>query len=327
MRQKLSTLINSHAIRLCATVGVCLAVTGCAAQNAQDVARTDRDPVLVTAPPEVTATPTIDSIDSLTLPIEAFTFTPTQLRQVNNAQTSLINQCAARFGLTPQLPRGSSLSPSPLASQYGVVDEAIAAKYGYHEPAASTGTNKPTSGGRPSKDLALVLYGSNDPDPDLDATKPTGLTFHGQEIPPGGCYGESRRKLGITAFERLNSDNLADQIRLKAGHQADNDQRVTAVMGTWSACMKQKGYQYGSPADVGVDPKLKASLAGPVPSAVEVQIALTDVGCKKSSNLIGVWFAVEVAYEKVAIQQNLERLVELRKAMDAMVTLAAKVSA
>jgi hypothetical protein len=53
-------------------------------------------------------------------------------------------------------------------------------------------------------------------------------------------------------------------------------------------------------------------VTGPI-TAVEIQVAVTDVQCKQSTNLIGVWFTVESGYERQAIQQHVEKLTEIKK--------------
>jgi len=36
------------------------------------------------------------------------------------------------------------------------------------------------------------------------------------------------------------------------------------------------------------------------------------MACKRSTNLIGIWFTVESAYENQAIQQNIQQLTAIR---------------
>nr|BFE72341.1 hypothetical protein GCM10020092_056420 [Actinoplanes digitatis] len=101
--------------------------------------------------------------------------------------------------------------------------------------------------------------------------------------------------------------------------QAETDDRVTAVVGTWSACMKQQGYAFKTPFDAAASAKIDT----PAPSTVEIKTAVADVTCKRKTNLVGVFYGVERAYQNAAIQRNIEQLNRLKAEIEQVVKAAA----
>lgn len=57
----------------------------------------------------------------------------------------------------------------------------------------------------------------------------------------------------------------------------------------------------------------------------EIAVAEADVACKQEVNLVGIWFAVESAYQRRTIQQNAEDLEPHRLVLEAEVANAAAV--
>jgi hypothetical protein len=87
--------------------------------------------------------------------------------------------------------------------------------------------------------------------------------------------------------------------------------------------MGEAGYAgLASPYDV--QDKLGLSQAPGSPKAVAA--ATRDVACKRRVNLVGVWAAVETAYQKRLIEENAETLALYAKQRDARFRLAASLS-
>jgi hypothetical protein len=308
---------------MAAVTALCLATAGCGGDEQPSGARSDK--LTVASPPAVVTTPHLDLLDGKVFPIETYKLTPEKLRQLNNAQTRLANQCLSRFGFPPSLSQMPSTPPSDstLSRRYGVTNRAVAARYGYHQPPDSDGQTRRPPSQPVSKELNLVLYGPPDP----TGTGNGGSAVHdGVEIPAGGCLGESKRKLNADTYERLDPSQFASEIELAAGKQADADPRVRGKVAEWATCMKGKGFDYQDPFQPLDGDSLKASLAQSAPTAVEIQTAVADVDCKQQTNLVGVWFAVESAYEEKLIEKNREELVAIKRAMDAMLKAAAGVT-
>lgn len=85
--------------------------------------------------------------------------------------------------------------------------------------------------------------------------------------------------------------------------------------------MTAKGYDYRTPLDPPHDPRF----AGGLPAA-EIATATADVACKKQANVVGVWFAVESAYQKRLVAKDRDVLRRLRRFNLALVRRAAQVA-
>jgi hypothetical protein len=176
--------------------------------------------------------------------------------------------------------------------------------------AAARGTSLPPA-------ELLVLSGSTTGD---DATGQR-VSYGGKPIPQGGCAGKARRD--VTGVDQIDPERAADAITVAMFEKSKADPRVAAAVRSWSGCMKDSGYHYQSPLQAGGDhPEwLRQARAG----AAEIQTAVTDVRCKQRTNLIGIWFGVESAYENAAIQQHIEQLTDVRNRWRAAARTAAGV--
>jgi hypothetical protein len=302
---------------LVVTAALGLLVTGC---GGKEPAASGPDGALtVTSPPAVANTPKLDLLDGKVFPIEAYKLTPAEQRQLNDAQTILANRCLARFGFTQTLaaPPPLDAHDPALSRRYGVTDPATAAQYGYHAPADPSGPASRPPAQALDQDYSAVLYGSS------SGRK---AEHNGAAVPDGGCMGEARRKLDSDAYEQLSNGGLAVQIERSAGQQAQSDARVAGKFAEWSACMKGKGFDYRDPFQPLDGDTLKTSLAQPAPTEQEIRTAVADVECKRQVNLVGVWYAVESAYEQKLIEKNQERLDQTKQAIDAMLKAASGVA-
>jgi len=266
-------------------------------------------------PPAVTAIPSAGTVLGLVLPLSSYQLTPAQQLFVNNATRALVSQCMRRFGFAQfSLDTGATKSglPDQMGRRYGAVSDArTAATYGYHLPSdQNSSPGKPSV--RPSQPFTqaenAVLTGTSGKGPVPPNQTQRSTTYNGQSVPPGGCFGEANRAIGIDS----HVDGLLPQrLAFTAYDQSLNDSRTKQVIAAWSACMKDKGYAVADPVGA-----VKAfNLAGPVTSA-EIQQAVADVACKQRVSLIGVWFAVEKAYQERLIEQNGQQLAAVRKVVD-----------
>ncbi|WP_369197819.1 hypothetical protein [Streptomyces djakartensis] len=58
--------------------------------------------------------------------------------------------------------------------------------------------------------------------------------------------------------------------------------------------MKQRGYAYDEPWQAINDKAFRGPEAGPR----EIATAVADVACKKVTNVVGVWYTVDAAYQR-----------------------------
>ena len=107
--------------------------------------------------------------------------------------------------------------------------------------------------------------------------------------------------------------SLANDIANDVAH----DPAVKNATRAWSACMATNGYTFDQPQNV-VDQEFQV-MYGPPPvnssttvsaSANQAQLAaaVTDAGCSQSSDLAGIYFAVQASYEKQLVTANQQAL-------------------
>jgi hypothetical protein len=90
------------------------------------------------------------------------------------------------------------------------------------------------------------------------------------------------------------------------------DNAVEAAIRAWSACMAKNGYSFRQPQDTSNQalPATYAVNASLSPSAQRAQLALavTDADCTRSSDLAGIYFAVQASYEQQLVTANQQAL-------------------
>jgi hypothetical protein len=112
---------------------------------------------------------------------------------------------------------------------------------------------------------------------------------------------------------------LSNDIATDVGH----DPAVQAATRAWSACMAKNGYSFPQPQGVarqelmamygigtGPGPKVINPQA-PVSAAAEqtqLAAAVTDAGCTQSTDLAGIYFAVQAGYEQQLVTANQQAL-------------------
>ncbi|WSQ10167.1 hypothetical protein OG604_21685 [Streptomyces sp. NBC_01231] len=276
--------------------------------------------------PDVSSIPKLVSVTDKSLPIEAYLLSPEEGKQILQAELVLRERCMSRFGIAYQVPdQAAVFEPKSLTQlRYGPTDGDDVAGHGYKPPGSEKAVGKP----KPQElapAAAMVLNGTNDPDvkPGSAAAK-GGQDYNGQKVPVGGCIGEAKTKLGYSPDQPAEdgAPPIADKVNTDSWAKSYEDSRVKAVFGKWSACMKEKGYTYADPMKANDDPQWQqAALA----TAKEKQVAAADVACKAKYNVVGTWFAVDVAYQEQMIEQNAEALAEVRKTKDKQLKLMAEV--
>jgi hypothetical protein len=114
----------------------------------------------------------------------------------------------------------------------------------------------------------------------------------------------------LAAIGTLTNDIAAD---------VQQDAAVKAATRAWSACMTKNGYSFAQPQNVSYQESLNMyggspgniNFGSPVSaSAQQAQLAaaVTDAGCTQSSDLGGIYFAVQASYEKQLVTANQQAL-------------------
>ncbi|MEU8516848.1 hypothetical protein AB0C76_35460 [Kitasatospora sp. NPDC048722] len=296
---------------------------GCASGPATPAAPAARPSASLTPmdPPPIGDVPRLSEVGDRTLPIEAYLLSGEQFRQYDAAQTVLVARCVRGFGLEYSRPPGSGAAPSQSQTthRYDPVELADVSVHGYHAPDPG-GARKPSGGPSMSAELTTVLgtgLGSGGRPAPGAATE-----FRGKGLPPGGCIGAAQKELTSRGGTGRDAD-VAVGINYEGFERSMTDPRVRTVFQDWSRCMGDRGYSYATPGDALKDSRWAA---GAAPSAEEIATATADVDCKARTNVVGVWFTVESAYEDELIRQHQPELTAVKAGNDAMLELARSVA-
>jgi hypothetical protein len=94
-------------------------------------------------------------------------------------------------------------------------------------------------------------------------------------------------------------NTLSNDISVDVAH----DPAVKNATRAWSTCMAKNGYSLDQPV-------ASAGISNPAPAVTRAQIAtaVTDAGCTQSSDLAGIYFAVQASYEKQLVTANQQAL-------------------
>ncbi|MFJ4769950.1 hypothetical protein ACIP88_12630 [Streptomyces uncialis] len=302
-------------------VATVLAVTGCdsssGANGSGDSGGSGSESV-----PSAAAAPELTSTTDQSLPVEAYMYTKDRSDRLSSARMTLRTQCMRRFGFTYEGPKAEELfQPKSVAQfRYGVTDAGDAAVHGYKPAGSERKAAQPSPVPlAPAANTALTGTTDTSIKPGSAEAK-GGQDINGQKVPAGGCIGEADRKLGAASGQDFGDAPSVVKVNSDSWAKSYNDKRVRAVFTEWSACMKGKGYAYADPMKANDDPQWQQSATA---TQRERQVAAADVACKHQHNVLGVWYSVDVAYQKQVIEQNAETLTEVKKQIDKRLKLAA----
>jgi hypothetical protein len=278
----------------------------------------------VSTPPAASVGPAQSTTVGMTFPIDAYRATAAESLAINNSVQVLTGKCSSGFGVAYPVSLQANAMPEDNSRYYGVIDKTIAEQYGYEAPPNASGT---ASGGSGPQGAALtpdeltVITGWPDGHIGNFNHPPTNLTYAGKKIPAGGCVAYAGKEIGLVSNENPQDPTEVVNIAHAGGNLAQADPRVEKAFAAWSTCMSGQGYTYKSPWD----PQDK-DWPSPTTSE-EINTAVADVTCKQHGNLVAIWYAVEVAYEKTLIQQNITALTEEKQHIDQVAAKAAQVLA
>ncbi|WP_371639819.1 hypothetical protein [Streptomyces virginiae] len=275
---------------------------------------------------------------TLALPMDAYTDTEAERIRMGQVQQALVSRCMARYGFTYEGVRSADAAGAGVGASagaedrhtylFGLADPAYAAAHGYDKSAGEGSVAKPAP--PPLSDSAYVVMngerpgaqGGTAPDANTEeeaARVDSGLTAAGQKVPAGGCGREGYRKLYAPtkdSVDLLFTFGLASE----AHDRSRQDSRVVDAVKKWSSCMEKSGYAgIASPYDVVEKLGLEDDKGGPK----AVTAAKADVACKREVNLVGIWGAVEKAYQERLVEEHAETLALYKKQREARFALAA----
>jgi hypothetical protein len=274
---------HTTVIAMCSLLAVgCAGSTG-NANTSQPVPETGKVPVITTA-------------EQIWLPLDEFTLTAEENQLVSRAFQRLVSRCADRFGVTVTIPPPQNPTSLEMnARRYGIVEDTYVDRLGYALEGMDEQDDGTEKGGwdpGPREDMVLRGVVPDGTTPPVDA--------RGQSLPAGGCIGEAERALGglppaDPAGPSMESFGAAEQ-----------DPRVQEAFADWSTCMAAAGYTYKTPWEAN-----DANWPDPT-GAKEIGTARQDLTCRRQTNLVGTWLAVETAYQERTIRQHADLFQRLK---------------
>ena len=284
-----------------------MAAVSCSGPSSQDAA-VNRSPADGTSapPPAVTASPTTANLNNASLPLDRYTTSVDDYIELDYAAKLMTFDCMERFGY--KLNPGGRLKLNAMrdrTNRLGLVDEAQAARAGYHLDPVRAGAYSPRDNGpKLTDEQGVVMFG----DPSR------------KDLPERGCTGEGYRKIGWN----VNDDMWLQDLEGGAAARTFSDKRALVVLADWSACMKGSGYRYDKPEDASQDRRWWKGDDDAAASNAEKSTAVADVRCKKKVNYVGRMTAILTAYQQQSVEGNLERLESVhRQVQEALKNAAA----
>ncbi len=312
--------------RYAAAAWMVFALVGCSAVGGGGGGSAKSD-----AEPRIDSMPAMLKTAGVTFPLDAYEAAPEQQDALTRAQNTLTGRCMTRFGFVFHAPEQPPVSASESnARVFGLADPETAARYGYQNPSMADAPRQRGSDRQLTEAEELALMGEDDLNPaDMpsnleDAEKGGGsdVKLNGQRLPIGGCVRESFLKLYA---RKANEVDILFVFNLKseADSKALEDSRVRAVSKRWSECMAKAGYTVADPMKAARELGFSE---GALSSARAITAAKADVRCKEQVNLVGVRYAVTVAYQKQLIEKHAETLSLAKQQLESRLALAASLT-
>lgn len=267
--------------------------------------------------------PPID-VSRVSYPLDSYRFAPDEQDLLDRATYELTSRCVERFGLTlPARGRPRDLRPY---DRYGLVDEQHAKVFAYSLdiPTRRASAWFVAIDQRSRLFSAVTGHQGDSQQPPL------------KDLPQGGCSGEAQRALLATTVPR--EDPVPDLDR-EAWNASMKDDKVVEATKRWHRCMRDAGHRYADPVGspygywgekrmarfAALSPEQKK--AGIKPSGEEIEAALADVRCKRSSGLLASWIAADIAHQRVLVERDRGLLDDHRRYLDGQLARAEAVLA
>ena len=181
---------------------------------------------------------------------------------------------------------------------WGYLGLAVAEQYGFLVPPGS----------------ALTSLGVDSPPPGTNPASlpPAEQTAIGKCATITGNFDNQLQSGPLAGIQTLGNDIYNDILR---------DAAVKNATSAWSACMAKNGYSYRQPQDVffqqlhaiyggsgrGIDISPGQAISTAARQA-QTAAAVTDANCTQSTDLAGIYFAVQASYEQQLVNANQQAL-------------------
>ncbi|GAA1072222.1 hypothetical protein [Kitasatospora arboriphila] len=305
-----------------------LLLAGCASAGAEPKPGT-ASPSRTDPVPSVSAVPALDSANDRPLPLDGYLLNYEQQTQVEQAQAKLVTACMTRLGFTFAFPasprelRGSDAPTTRIDGRYGPQNAATMATWGYHpEGGVPAEKMQPRSAPAPkSREETIAQTGSSDP---KQRFGPGGQLVNGRKVPDHGCFGEANQRLTGAVDGQIGDPQTAVTLKFRTLSESQQDTRTRAAFARWSQCMKGSGFDYPDPVAAMGDPEWNRT---PMPTPHEIRVAEADAGCRHEHNVVGIWYAVDYAYQQEAIAAEGKAMAEAKAGLETQVRAARQVLA
>ncbi len=280
------------------------------------------DPITFSNEPELTVIPVITDPSDIALPVDQFLPSAEEIRTMQHGTYEAVATCMKEFGLDFEVQPEwySKVSMFPVegsefsyAGLYGLLDSEQAERKGYH---AGPNTAASAEDARREAEREAQRWQTL-PDAYLNVlgAESGGGSYANRMIPQGGCLQEGKRQIQGSKIDLLVS---YEEIMAQSWAEASGDSRVQSVFAAWSDCMLRAGYSYQSPWDANDDRRWGTITV----SQLGIETAVADVSCKKRTNLVGVYSAVQGAYQYQLINERSQELDAEVEAFDHVVEKA-----
>ncbi|GAA3115780.1 hypothetical protein [Streptosporangium carneum] len=300
-------------------LAVAVVVTGCvfdATEGKETGAAGEKGNAAVSVP-----RPSVD----LTLPLDEYDLTPTQLPVVRRARFMLVNKCMKTFGLSVEVPPTEPITYPKNGNYLGWLGELQVEKYGY--------------AGRPGAwEEAVVasdgVYSVTVTDDQYRVLDGKVRKFHGKTVPVGGCGGSVEAVLagkGPVRSWYSFEEGRVGTFAADAADRAYKDSRMRDAERVWSGCMKRAGFDYATPSDAQGDPRwastAKEESPGPRGTPAEIAVATADHRCRLETDYYGARRTANADAQRKIMAEHSAFLEELKKLNQTHLENAAKVLA
>lgn len=265
---------------IAAVVSLLFLTVACGGAEDDGKAAEQKEPVSAGSVPKASA-----ETRRLVLPFDKYVLSLEEYYTVSNASDLLIEKCMRKRGHEwKHVERPHDVDEVKNRRRYGVVESAVAERFGYHAP-----------------EVLINPYGVKK----QEASRENGLT------PGAKAAALSRDGCVAKADERLSGGREPDYDKLseldaRIFAESQKAPEVERAMKAWSACMRKQGFEYDKPAEAVNDSRWwpEGSSDESAASRLEKETATADVRCKDRTGLVGRWFSAEKRLEREQIEKT-----------------------
>ncbi|MEV0195701.1 hypothetical protein [Nonomuraea sp. NPDC050691] len=281
-------------VRLTAAVLGSVVAAGCSAAATHSPSQRQAVPPVVSVPLPG------EEARGLTVPFDAYNFSPAEIMTIEAAEDLLIRDCMRDQGMAwevlPQA-RQEDVEP-PHRRRYGVIEPQMAQLFGYHVPA-----ERPSVAERRARwDVRTAK---------LSAQERRAAYGDDTAGDGGGCARQARRTR-LQGAPKVDS-SLFNRLIEQTFEASQRDENVVRAFQSWSACMTAVGVRYANPLQAVTDERW---MRDDRPSSAEIRVATADVRCKEKTDLVAVWARAEKRLQDDAVRGHAEQFRVLKASKD-----------